>query len=135
MARDLRSRELAAIHIRKKELALEDDAYRALLRSVAGVDSARDLDGAGRRAVLDRMAPRPASASRKRWGKRNADPLVRKVYALLGAADPPRPPAYAVGILKRMCGADAPDAIEWATGEQLRKLVAALEMDRRRREA
>ena len=128
MSRDLRRRELAAIHIRKKERGLDDDAYRAMLRDVAGVDSARDLDAHGRQAVLQRLSERPP---RKPWAKRNTDPMVRKVYARLGD----RPASYAVGIMRRMFGVEAPDAIEWATGEQLHKVIAALEYDRRRKAA
>ena len=45
-------RRLALIHIIKKELALPDAEYRATLRAVAGVDSARDLDEAGFRKLM-----------------------------------------------------------------------------------
>ncbi len=123
---DLRRRELAAIHIRAKERGLDEHTYREMLREVAGVTSARDLDGAGRQKVLQRLAPRPTAPHRQ-----SADPMVRKIYALLGD----RPASYAAGILRRMFGADAPDAIEWATGEQMRNVIAALEYDRRRKAA
>ena len=135
MSRDLRHRELAAIHIRKKERGLDDDAYRAMLRDVAGVDSARDLDARGRRAVLQRLQPRAQSAPRRRWGRTSANPMVRKIYALLGSADPPRPVGYALSILRRKHGAEAPPAIEFASGDQLRFLIGVLEIDRRRRSA
>lgn len=131
MSDDVRRRELAAIHIRKKEQGLDDDAYRDLLWEVAGVRSAKDLTAEGRRKVLAKFGPRPKAPARKPWGKRSADPMVRKVYALLGD----RPAEYAVGILKRMFGDAAPDALEWATGDQLRKVIAALEYDRRRKAA
>jgi hypothetical protein len=36
-------KKLALIHIVKKELALSDEEYRAILRREAGVDSAKDL--------------------------------------------------------------------------------------------
>ena len=133
MSSDLRRRELAAIHLRARDRGLDDDAYRAVLREVAGVSSARDLDAAGRRRVLDRLGPRPKSTARRQWGSTSADPLVRKVYALLGAAEPPRTSAYAVAMLRHMFGAAAPEAIEWCNTPQLRKLVQALEIDRRRR--
>ena len=89
------------------------------------MDSARDLDAEGRQRVLKHLAPRPSSP----WGERSADPMVRKIYALLGD----RPASYAVGIMNRMFGDAAPDAIEWATGEQMRKVIQALEYDRRRK--
>ena len=132
MSDNVRRRELAAIHIRAKERGLDDDAYRAVLRDAAGVDSARDLDARGRRAVLDRLAPRPASAPGKRWGRQSADPMVRKVYAQLGAADPPREAAYALAIVRRKYGDRTPGALEWLSTEQLRFVVQALARDARR---
>lgn len=44
--------KLAVIHVAKKQLDLDEDDYRAMLRSEAGVDSARDLDEAGARRVM-----------------------------------------------------------------------------------
>ncbi|MEM7399290.1 MAG: regulatory protein GemA [Pseudomonadota bacterium] len=48
-----RNAELAKIHIAKKQLGLSDADYRALLMSIANVDSAADLDAAGRAHLLD----------------------------------------------------------------------------------
>lgn len=48
-----RQTDLAQIHIAKKALGLEDDAYRNILRTVARVSSSADLDDAGRRRVLE----------------------------------------------------------------------------------
>lgn len=50
-----RQSELAQIHIAKKDLGMEDDAYRALLMDVAKVDSSSKLDFQGRHAVIHRM--------------------------------------------------------------------------------
>ena len=47
--------QLAVIHIAKKELGLEDDAYRAMLSRVAGKTSSRDMTDAERRRVIDEM--------------------------------------------------------------------------------
>lgn len=44
----LRKNELAKIHLAKKQLALDDDEYRAILLSVTGRQSAADLDWQGR---------------------------------------------------------------------------------------
>ena len=46
---------LAAIHILRKELGLTESEYRAILREVAGVESARYLDESGDRAVMARL--------------------------------------------------------------------------------
>jgi len=48
----VRRSTLSAIHVAKKQLDLDDDDYRAMLRSEAGVASARDLDEAGARRVM-----------------------------------------------------------------------------------
>lgn len=50
-----RNRELAAIHVGKKKLLLDDAVYREILFQEAGVRSAKDLDFAGRQKVLDRF--------------------------------------------------------------------------------
>ena len=123
---------LAAIHIAKKQLAMEDGAYRAMLQEVAGVDSARDLNGRGLNQVLDHLADRGAKfRGRGRRAKTSSAPpekrrLLWKVYQLLGD----RTVQYAVAILRNQGG---PDALEWATPTQLHKLVAALEYDRQRK--
>ena len=46
-------KKLALIHIVKKELGLSDEEYRAILHKVAGKDSARDIDNAGFRALMN----------------------------------------------------------------------------------
>jgi len=45
-------KKLALIHIVKKELQIGDENYRCLLRRVAGVESAKDLDQAGFRKLM-----------------------------------------------------------------------------------
>lgn len=46
---------LARIHILQKKLGLSDAEYRAILREVAGVSSAKQLDEDGDRAVMNRL--------------------------------------------------------------------------------
>ena len=125
--------DLAKIHIAKKELGLDDETYRDILRArCGGKESARDLTPLEAARVLEHFRalgwrPRRARSVRPAKGKL---PLLRKVYALLGD----RPAAYAEGILKRMYGPAAPARLEWASAEQLRKVVAALSYDQRRKE-
>jgi hypothetical protein len=45
-------KKLALIHIVKKELGLRDSDYRRILRQVAGVSSAKDLDEPGFRGLM-----------------------------------------------------------------------------------
>lgn len=105
---------LAAIHIKKKELTLTDAEYRAILREVAGVDSAKHLDAAGDRAVMARLY---ALLDERRGAapKRVKTPTERKIWRLwLGDEDDPglrsylpqpeRTVAYLLGFVRRASG-------------------------------
>lgn len=124
-----RRAELARIHIGRKTLGLDEDAYRDLLRDTAGVESAADLDQRGRSRVLDRLRADGAFGRRSPATGPERAPLIRKIHALLGD----RPVAYAEAILRRQMGEAAPDRLEWARPEDLRKVVAALNYDRMRK--
>lgn len=52
----LEQKQLAVIHIVKKELGIGDEEYRATLEKVAGVRSAKDLDQAGFRKLMRHFA-------------------------------------------------------------------------------
>jgi len=45
-------KKLALIHIVKKELGIGDEEYHCLLKRIAGVESAKDLDEAGFRKMM-----------------------------------------------------------------------------------
>ena len=49
----MNNKQLALIHVAKKELGLDDEAYRATLLAHGGADSARDLDQDGFKAVME----------------------------------------------------------------------------------
>lgn len=53
MSSKLDNKKLAVIHIVKKELGLSDAEYRNILRKVAGVDSAKELDEKGFRKLMN----------------------------------------------------------------------------------
>ena len=57
MPNDLRNRELALIHMGRKELRLDDDAYRGLIGRISGgrTDSSAKLTDAERRDVIEHM--------------------------------------------------------------------------------
>ena len=48
----LERKKLALIHIVKKELGLSDEDYHCLLKRIAGVESAKDLDETGFRTLM-----------------------------------------------------------------------------------
>lgn len=129
-----RKSELAAIHVAKKQLGLDDATYRAMLWTVARVHSAADLDHAGRQAVIEHLRKRgfkkASNAPQRPEGKpvvpADRQALVNKIEALLGS----RPWNYARAMAKRMFKVDR---LEWASAAQLHSLVAALEYDQKRR--
>lgn len=128
-----RNPALAKIHIAKKELAMDDDTYRVMLQSVAGVSSSKDLTDAGVTKVLahlQRCGWKPKAAAkvgRKPSVGRGRKALVGKIEALLAEAK--RPWSYADTMAKRMFGVDKTD---WLDAEQLVKVVAALTYDAKR---
>lgn len=135
-AADPRRRELAAIHVAKAQLGLDDETYRAILWSVARVHSAADLDHAGRHAVLDHLRARgfgrpqrtPLHGRPHNINSEDRGPLLRKIQALL--ADAARPWAYAHGMARRMFRVED---CAFCNPDQLGRIVAALCYDQKRR--
>ena len=52
----LTKKQTALIHVARKQLGLSDERYRYILRKMAGVESARDLDRTGFEFVMQAMA-------------------------------------------------------------------------------
>lgn len=141
-AQDMRNRDLAKIHLAKKQLGMDEGTYRAMLLSVAGVESAADLDEAGRFKVLKHLyrngftskrGKRPHPGQPHNLSSSGRGPLLRKIEALLtekGIREGRYIPwNYALGILKRQYQVER---MEWATPEQLRGVVAALSIHAKR---
>lgn len=125
---------LAKIHIAKQQLGLDDETYRVMLRSVGGVESAKDLTPTSAARVLAHLErsgfkPKGNVGRRPRVAGGRAAQLA-KIEALL--ADAGRPWDYVNGMVKRICKVDA---IEFCDGEKLGKLIAALQLDAKRRES
>lgn len=137
-----RQRQIAQIHIAKKDLGMDDDTYRAMLMGVAGVDSSSKLDYAGMTKVLKhlRASGFAAKAGGNEWGfvfkltlgrQRHA----KKIYRLaqrLGTADQPKSKAYIEGIAAQMAGTTKP--LEFCDEDDLHKIVQALEVHCKRQE-
>ena len=123
---DTRRRELAAIHIAKKDLAMDDGTYRDMLFAVARVRSAGDLDQGGRTAVIEhlrksgfarRQRPSPAvERAKKPAVAADCQPLVDKIEAQLTSLALPW--RYAEAMAERMFNVKR---LEWCKPEQLRK--------------
>lgn len=123
-----RSSELAKIHLLAKELGLDDETYRAMLWTVARVTSSRDADQQQRQAVIEHLKSRGAGGPRRGTPSDARAPYVRKIRALLNAAQ--RTDAYAHGMAAHMFKVAK---YTWCTPDQLRRLIAALAIDATRR--
>lgn len=134
MTFDTRRADLAKIHMAKKELGLEDDAYRSLLRSETSKASAADLTGNERARVLLAMVhagwkPKDAKTNgRPPMVAAKSAGLIKKIEAQLTASG--KPWAYAHGIAQRMFQLDK---VEHCDSTQLRKIIAALTYDSKRK--
>lgn len=132
-----RNRELATIHLAKKQLNMSDEDYRAMLWARGRVRSAKDLDHAGRRTVIDHLVScgfKVTKAKSKRAGtphnlnSENRGPQLKKIEALL--TDAGREWAYVDGMAKRMFKVDR---VALCHEGHLQKLIAALTYDQQRR--
>jgi hypothetical protein len=135
--KDIRTRELGAIHAARRDLMLDESEYRNLLWAVARVRSAADLDQAGRRKVLDHLRSRGAARTpRKRVAQHpgtphNIDlqPMLTKIEAQL--ADMGLPWSYADAIGRRQTGIPR---LAWVRKpDQLSGVIAALEKEQQKR--
>lgn len=155
-ANQLRTNDLALIHIAKAQLDMPDEQYRDILWSVGRVRSAKDLDWAGRQRVLDHFRAcgwKPVAKAGKvarlsgEWTFVFRMPPehqihLRKIYRLcqaIGARQTPpvavMPKAWAEGALTQMrghAGADVGNRLEMADADELHRLVQALEIHRKR---
>ena len=139
-----RKKDLARIHMLKKQLGLEDDEYRALLQGLTGKATSKDMTDQQRWAVIREMGklageapdPEPPPKQRREHYPRPAvqnsdkEPLMTKIEAIL--AELGLEWAYAHAMAKRMFGADL---VQWLDAGSLHKLAAALVYHQRRQRA
>ena len=154
-----RTKDLARIHLAKKELGLDDDTYRALVKATTGKTSSADL-GPGQRwklmLELARLGSQSCPGDRLRLHPRTPAPDAGQAHpgahsaataypgkptlvpvesqALLSKveallAEARRPWAYAHAMAHRMFKRTL---VQECDPEELRKLVAALVYDAKR---
>ncbi len=124
-----RRRDLAKIHIAKKQLGLDETAYREMLSGIAGVESAADLDCPGRRRVIAHLKScgfQPMHKSARASGMhrppaKEKAPMISKIHAIL--IELSLPWSYADAMARKMFRVDR---LRWLHTEQLHKLTAAL---------
>ena len=139
--KDPRRALMAKIHIAKKDLGLDEDTYRAVLarhgapgdRPSSARMSVPQLESVVRELQAKGWTPKkPGAGRRPRPPVRRADQIA-KIEALLAdkarRQGRPVPWAYADAIARRVCRVEK---IDWCESDQLRRVIAALEYDRRR---
>jgi len=125
---------LAKVHIARKDLGLDDEAYRSLMERTTGHRSAADCavhELARAVAELRRLGWTPTSKTGKggKPGKpaKGKAALMGKITALL--AEGQRPDAYAEAIARRMYRRDK---LDFCTPKELQGVIAALSKDAKR---
>lgn len=125
-----RNQQLSKIHIAKKDLALDDETYRALLTRVTGKSSAKDLSPLETAKVLrelERLGWKSKQGRAKSEPAQDRAKLVGKIGAFLAEAN--RPWEYADAVAKRL---HKVERLDFCSPEQLRGVVAALAYDAKR---
>jgi len=129
----IRTRELALIHMAKKELAMPEDAYRGLISRFSGgrTDSSAQLQESERREVIEhlrRSGFQPKAGAKPSARDEDARQQARKLRALwlslyeLGVARSPDDHALA-GFVARQTGIEA---LRWNRPEDLRSAIECL---------
>lgn len=142
---NLRNKFLARLHCVKKELGLDDDAYRDILQAKTGHRSAAALDDHALMEVInhlgERLPPRPGASPRPAgegtgragpWGWVNAAPLekrgilwkLRRICINLGIP-PAQQIAYTEGVAARVYGYER--HLKMMTAAELANLIGPLE--------
>ncbi len=130
-----RRADLAAIHIAKKALGLDDDAYRDLLQTICSVRSSADLDVSGRKRWLAHLQacmtssglksskPRTGSAPRKPLTARQR--LIWSLWHQLADAGlvKARTGAAVTAFIKRQTQVDR---LEWLNPQQEDLVIVSL---------
>ena len=121
-------KQLALIHVAKRELGLSEDIYRSLLEGV-GVRSSKDLTSRQFDELLTTLK-RAGFQHKPKTGTppANKKPLIGKINALL--CDMNLPWSYADGMARHMYKTDL---VLWCTPKQLTGIVAALCIHQKRK--
>ena len=117
---------IAAIKIAQKQASLNDEAYRAILRDIAGASSSKELTPVQRVAVYARL---------KDIQKQAASPLIRKLFGLFYHTRQRQPvrntTAWLIGLIQKVNRLPAPPRnLNDVAPAHLQKAIEALKMRR-----
>ncbi|AXE34041.1 gp16 family protein [Chromobacterium phragmitis] len=128
-----RQRLIRLIHVAKRELALDDDSYRAILQRIGKQASAADLTVPELNQVLEYLKRSGFRVRSKAQAATQSRPLAqdeqhKKIRALwlfmhqIGVVKNPAESALA-SYVKRITGRDA---MQWLAGDQLEQVIESL---------
>ena len=133
---DARRAWIGRVHCAAHALGLDDETRRALQLRVTGVESCARMTVAQLKSVMEalyeRGAPRPVREGFTPKASADRAALVAKLEKQCEAQGYPWP-NYVLGMSRRMFGEGAPTQVHWHTPDQLRRMVAALAYDQKRR--
>ncbi len=141
----MNNKQLAVIHVAKKQLGLDDEAYRASLLAHGGVDSARELDREGFQSVMKHFEAsgfKSKTTGKPQWTPPRMGPgmasdgQVKKIIALWYTM----PDYYRKGnemkalnaFLSKTCGVSR---LEWLTPKKAHNAIEAIKDIAKRRAA
>ena len=73
----MKRRAITRIHVGKSQLAMDDDEYRFMLRSITSKDSCKDLDLRQLKAVEDHLAKLGFKPTRRPMATKRSSPVSR----------------------------------------------------------
>jgi phage gp16-like protein len=120
---------IAKIHIAKNQLAMDDDTYRAMLRSVGGVESSKDLTPAAASRVLKHLETSGFKPIRKAIDLTAADDAqskkIRALWLELGTRGALRTTSERAlaAYVKRQTGIES---LQWLSAAQASRVIEAL---------
>lgn len=123
-----RQRLIRLIHVAKRELALDDDSYRAILQRIGKQASAADLSVPALNQVLEYLKRNGFKVRSKSSRPLAQDEQHKKIRALwlflhqIGVVNNPAESALAAYV-KRITGRDA---MQWLSGDQLEQVIESL---------
>ncbi|PHV02825.1 gp16 family protein [Iodobacter sp. BJB302] len=122
---------LAQIHIAKKQLAMDDETYRAMLKEIAGVESAKNLSVPKALAVLAHLKRRGFKVTSAKAGsnrpldQEETSKKIRALWLFLHELGGVRNPSEAAlcAYVKRITGVEA---LQWINYRQAETLIESL---------
>lgn len=112
----------AQVHIAKKDLAMDDEAYRAMLRELYGTESSGSLSFPNLMHLVAHFEKLGWVPKRNPSPRNNIAKLCKRIWAQCYSLGRPVPD-YGDAIAKQMFGIDK---VVWCNAEQLRGITTAL---------